>query len=385
MLDARRARRTLRAGTEPDPQMAPATWIMAAVVGVGVVLGIMASTPAPGAQGPGPGALAFRFALFAAAIAGVLWAWLGGRMGRAIVPVLAFLTVVDLWIVGRNFFETVPPPEAMFAADDVVEFLRSQPGRDRIFVLPVPPEGVYRGQINNYLMRFNLDQAAGEHGNQLQRWNQLLGAGQQTYVDYHNFLGPTAIPRAANIRWIIAGVELQGLREAHRGSALVYENPGALPRAYLVPQAVSAPGESALPQMERPDWDPAQVAYVDGTVQLPQGPLTGAAQVRSYEPDRVEVTTSANRAALLVLADNWYQDWKVQVDGRDAPLLRTNHTLRGVVVPAGAHRVTFTFEPAALYTGWYLYLACMAIFAAYGLYLLAAHFRGRRALPAPVE
>jgi hypothetical protein len=301
------------------------------------------------------------------------------------VPVLAFLTVLDLWIVGRNFFETVPPPEAMFAADDVVEFLRAQPGRDRIFVLPVPPEGVYRGQINNYLMRFDLDQAAGEHGNQLQRWNQVLGAGQQTYVDYHNFLGVPAILRATNIRWIIAGVELQGGREAYRGSALVYENPGFLPRAYLVPQAVSAPGESALPQMERPEWDPAQVAYVDGSAQLPQGPLTGTAQVRSYEPDRVEVTTSANRAALLVLADNWYQDWKVKVDGRDATLLRTNHTLRGVVVPAGAHRVTFTFEPAALYTGWYLYLACMAIFAAYGLYLLASHLRGRRALPAPAE
>ncbi|HLM68231.1 MAG TPA: YfhO family protein, partial [Longimicrobium sp.] len=258
-------------------------------------------------------------------------------------------------------------------------------GRDRVFVLPVPPEGVYRGQINNYLMRFNLDQAAGEHGNQLQRWNQLLGAGQQTYVDYHNFLGAPGILRASNIRWLIAGVELQGLREAYRGSALVYENPNALPRAYLVPRAVSATGESALPQMERPDWDAAEVAYVDGSVQLPEGPLTGTVQVRSYEPNRVEVSTSANRAALLVLADNWYQDWKVKVDGRDATLLRTNHTLRGVVVPAGAHRVTFTFEPAALYTVWYLYLACMAIFAAYGLYLLASYLRGRRARPAPAE
>jgi hypothetical protein len=385
MLDARNARRTLRASTEPDPQMAPALWIMAGVVGVGVILGIMASSPAPGAQGPGPGGLAFRFALFAAAIAGVLWAWLGGRMGRAVVPVLAFLTVLDLWIVDRKFFETVPPPEAMFAADDIVEFLRSQQGRDRIFVLPVPPEGVYRGQINNYLMRFNLDQAAGEHGNQLQRWNQLLGAGEQTYVDYHNFLGAPGILRASNIRWLIAGVELQGLREAYRGSALVYENPNALPRAYLVPRAVSAPGETALPQMERPDWDAAEVAFVDGSVQLPEGPLTSTVQVQRYEPNRVEVSTSANRAALLVLADNWYQDWKVRVDGREAQLLRTNHTLRGVVVPAGAHRVTFTFEPAALYTGWYLYLACMAIFAAYGLYLLASYFRGRRALPAPAE
>lgn len=378
-LDARNAaRRPLRGEPAPDPELQPAKWILLGCVVVGVLLGMAASSTGPNGA-PGPGALAFRFALFAAGVAGVLWAWIGGRMKRMVaVVLLCGLTLLDLVIVGRQFFQTVESPEAMFAADDVVNFLKSQPGRDRTFVLPVPPEAVYRGQINNYLMHFDLDQAAGEHGNQLQRWNQILGAGQNTYVDYHNFLGAPGIRRAVNIRWIVSGVQLDGLREAHRGSALIYEDTTALPRAYLVPQAVSAPGESALPQMERPEWDPAQIAYVDGSVQLPQGPLAGAARVERYEPDRVDVRTNANRAALLVLADNYYQDWKVAVDGRAAPLLRTNHTLRGVVVPAGAHRVTFTYEPEKLYTGWYIYLACMGLLALYGAYLLFAYLRSRK-------
>ena len=387
-VDARNAaRRPLRGSAEPAAELRPAAWILGGCVALAVVLGMAATVP--GADGrPGAGATAFRFAFFAAAVAGVLWGWLRGGVGRtAAVALLAAVTVVDLWIVARPFYRTVPPPDEMFAPDDVAGFLSAQPTRDRVWVLPAPPGSIYRGQLDDYLMRFDVDQAGGEHGNQLQRWNQFLGAGEQTYVDWHNFIERPQFLRAGNIRWIVAGVQLQGMREAHRGTALVYENPDALPRAYLVPRAVKATGESALPLMERPDWDPAQVAFVDGDVSLPDGPLAGGARVSRYEADRVEVATEASRPALLVLADNWYGDWKARVDGREAPLLRANHTLRGVVVPAGRHEVTFTFEPRDLYTGWYIYLACMGALAAYGAFLLVGWRRGRgrpAAEPEPV-
>jgi hypothetical protein len=389
VVDAREAKRPLlrrntSAAAEPaDPELGPATWILAGMVGLALLLGMMATTPdIPGVPGPGP--LAFRFALFATAVAGILWGWLRGGLGRtAVMALLALVTVVDLWIVVRPYFRTVEPPEQMFAADDVASFLAAQPRRDRVWVLPMPPENVYRGQVGNYLMAFGVDQAAGEHPNPLQRWYQFMGAGQQSYVDYHNFIERPAFMAAGNIRWIVTGMELQGLRLAHRGSSNVYENPDALPRAYLVPTVVTAPGETALPLMERPDWNPTQVAYVDRPVQLPSGPLQGAAQVTAYEADRVQVQTQASRPALLVLADNYYKDWKVEVDGRQATLLRANHTLRGVVVPAGTHRVTFTFEPKELYTGWYLYLACMALLALYGAYLLATFLRARRGAGEP--
>ena len=77
----------------------------------------------------------------------------------------------------------------------------------------------------------------------------------------------------------------------------------------------------------------------------------------AHEPDRVTVQATASRPALMVLADNYYTGWKATVDGRETPIIRTNHTLRGVVVPAGTHAVEFTFHPDDLYTGFYLYLA----------------------------
>ncbi|HEX7238940.1 MAG TPA: hypothetical protein VF263_01630, partial [Longimicrobiaceae bacterium] len=383
-LDEHRAARPVRVrpgAEEPAPDARAATWILAAVVGVAVLLGGMASTMA-GPEGLPTGAPAFRFALFAVAVAAVLWLWARARLAAwPVVAMLAVLTVADLWVVDRKFFQTVEPPEDMFASDDVADFLRSQPQPFRAWVLPVPPGQVYRGNAGNYLMSFDIDQAGGEHGNQLQRWNQYVGAGRETMVDWHNFLGNPVFMNAANVRYLVSGVQFDDprFREVHRGSALVYENVGALPRAYLVGQTVATDRpEGALEIMAREGFDPRTTAVVASPVRLPSGPLQGGATVEEYTPDRVAVRTQASREALLVLADNWYEDWKAEVDGRPAEVVRANHTMRGVVVGPGTHRVVFTFEPRGLDAGVRIHLAGMALLGAYGLWLLAAHFRRRR-------
>ena len=135
---------------------------------------------------------------------------------------------------------------------------------------------------------------------------------------------------------------------------MVYENPQALRRAYLAAQVVvTGVPDGALALMQKPGFDPARTAVVSASrpISLPNTPLQGDAQLASYTPDRVVVRTRASREALLVLADNFYAGWEARVDGRVAPILRTDHTLRGVVVPAGEHEVVFRFRPRDLYTG----------------------------------
>jgi hypothetical protein len=51
----------------------------------------------------------------------------------------------------------------------------------------------------------------------------------------------------------------------------------------------------------------------------------------------------SDRAALLVIADNWYPAWQATVSGDEAPVLRANHTLRAVPVPAGEHEVVLRY------------------------------------------
>jgi hypothetical protein len=367
-----------RGESTADTALKPATWILVGVVVVGFLMGAMA-TSGPGAAG----AAAYRFAFFAAAAAAVLWSWMRGRLQRtATLLLLAVLTVSDLWIMDRHFFSTVPSPDQMFAADDVVDFLKSQPGRDRVWALPsyVPPGMASLGHEGNYLMHFDIDQAGGEHGNQLQRWNEYVGAGTDTYVDWHNFLQNSVFPDAANIRYIISGTPLQapGLRMVHQGfGGVVYENPAALPRTYLVPEVVTTKVyDGALALMSQPGFDPRRTAVInDAEVKLPQGPLEGDAQLASYTPDEVQVRTRASREALLVLADNYYPGWEARIDDRPADIVRADHTFRGVVVPAGEHTVTFSYEPTQLRIGFVIYLVGMVLLVGYGVFAIV---RSRR-------
>jgi hypothetical protein len=370
---ARESRRIVRSGTKTEDGESVATWML----GGFVVLAFLVCAAAG----------SYRFLLFAIGTALVLWMWLNSRLDHRVAGLLlATLTVVDLWIVDRNFFATVPGPDEMFAADDVAQFLNTQPGRDRVWVLPFPPEAVYRGQAGNYLMRFGIDQAGGEHGNQLQRWNDYVGTNAETYVDWHNLLGSPVFLNAANIRYIVTGAPLDapGLREVFRGSGVVYENPQALPRAYLVPRVLNA-GESSdgVAIMSRPEFDPRREAVVHSAspVTLPPDPLTGTAQLAAYEPDRVSVRYRASREALLVLADNYYPGWTASIDGRTAPILRANHTMRAVVVPAGEHTVTFIYSPSDLYTGFTIYLVGMGLLVLYAIFLLVQRWRGRTSEP----
>jgi hypothetical protein len=86
------------------------------------------------------------------------------------------------------------------------------------------------------------------------------------------------------------------------------------------------------------------------------------------QPDRVVIDTpDAPRSGRLVLADPAYPGWKVAVDGRAATSLTTRGIFRAVDLPAGAHRVVWTFDPPRLRIG-----AVISVAALLALLIVAA-------------
>ena len=81
------------------------------------------------------------------------------------------------------------------------------------------------------------------------------------------------------------------------------------------------------------------------------GATSGSAALVVDNPERIIVETDATRPGILVLTDTFYPGWRVTVDDTPADLLRANYLFRGVYVPAGVHRIEFTYHPAPFQRG----------------------------------
>ena len=124
------------------------------------------------------------------------------------------------------------------------------------------------------------------------------------------------------------------------------------------------------------DFNPRDVAYVETAVSLPEN-CRGVADITEENPLRVRITAKMETPGLLVLSDMWDRGWRAYLDGKPVSILRTDHALRGVVLPAGTVVLEFRYEPASF--AWGLRLAALA--AVTLLISAGIAMRGRRANP----
>jgi hypothetical protein len=147
---------------------------------------------------------------------------------------------------------------------------------------------------------------------------------------------------------------LRRVPEAVPGLEL-YENPHALPRAFVTYRAADAPPPAELlARIARPDFDPLVETYVEGAPAWPPGvaaPRGGPATIVRDEETVVEIDATLERDGFVVLADAFYPGWRATVDGVPAPVYATNHLFRGVPVPPGAHRVRLEYRSRTLPAG----------------------------------
>ncbi|HPS76666.1 MAG TPA: YfhO family protein [Thermoanaerobaculaceae bacterium] len=77
----------------------------------------------------------------------------------------------------------------------------------------------------------------------------------------------------------------------------------------------------------------------------------GRATVREYRPGQVEVRAEVGSPAQLVLPEIHYPGWRVEVDGRPAPLEVFRETFLAVRLDPGVHTVVFHFRPLSFRVG----------------------------------
>lgn len=144
-----------------------------------------------------------------------------------------------------------------------------------------------------------------------------------------------------------------------------WENPDVVPRVFVPKKVQVLPNQlQTLADMASPDFNPREIAYVDRTVSLPAN-CRGSAEIVDELPRQLTIRADMQTPGLLVLSDQWDQGWQAYRNGQPVPILRTNHAIRGVELPAGQSEVVFQYEPPSVYLGLRLMMVAMGALLAW--------------------
>jgi hypothetical protein len=234
------------------------------------------------------------------------------------------LTVLDLGAVDRRMVapqHTWPGVTTRIGSErhadpqpgPLVRWLQSQP-RDGAAPLRILPPGP--GYMNNEWMQWGISSAGGYHPAKLSRFEDLVDTRKSN-------LDPRLRDLFA-VRWIVLppGQAMPEVKPAYDGpDGVVYENPDALPRAWVTGRwRTTTPGECKV-QLLDPSFDRAHVALLEAPPQpAPDSAATGNAQVTAFAANRVTLTVQASAPALVVLAEAWHPGWRARVDGAPKPV-----------------------------------------------------------------
>jgi len=209
-------------------------------------------------------------------------------------------------------------------------------------------------------------------------------AASQLFVPRWKIVAPGEIRFPAvldmlSVRYaIFRGAPLPGIRPRFRSEDYwVLENQHALPRVFVPKRVEAVPNDQvALRKLALPSFDAREVAYIDSHISM-WGTIRGQAEIREEIPTRIVVDAKMETPGLVVLADNWDKGWRAYVNGKRTPIVRTNYSIRGVLLDPGLSSVEFRYEPSALALGNTLAIAAIASLLAWAAALV---WRRRRAL-----
>jgi hypothetical protein len=227
---------------------------------------------------------------------------------------------------------------------------------------------------------FRLHDALGYSPIQLPRYWSYIRATNRLPVFYNAAI--LQLPslqdmRLLGVRYLI-GVQGVGLPPRLSGSVVasergydLYQVAGSEPRVSVVSEWTDVPdGVEALEAIRDGSFDPGTTAVVEGQPGFSAGQpgeLAGSATYRETAPEDVSITASATSPSVVVVRNAWDGGWSGTVDGRPAPVLRTDYFLQGVPIPAGTHEIRLTYRDPMIARGlvlsalvWLGWLAALA-------------------------
>jgi hypothetical protein len=110
----------------------------------------------------------------------------------------------------------------------------------------------------------------------------------------------------------------------------------------------------ALARLAEKDFDGGKVVLLPPDARVfvtTSNEFTAKILDSKFTAQTVYATVEAAEPALVVVAQTYYHNWRAEIDGQPAPLLRANVAFQAVPVPAGKHQVHLFYHDRAFEIG----------------------------------
>jgi hypothetical protein len=276
--------------------------------------------------------------------------------------ILALLVIADL--LGAHVAD-VPTVDPRYWTEPPVSAarLKAAPGFVRVFGVADKHAGEpgYASEPVDFLpIRDTLDWSlppvwhlASAHGNTPMISRRVVDYGDHARIGRGRF-------ELEAVTHIVTGRKQRGafahLPSKPAGSAFIFRNAKALPRARLAGKPVYAASQSeavaALDHLTKEDRLLDHLIVEDPTRPLPpDASVSGTTRIVTDLPERVVIDTNADEPGYLVLSDTFDPGWSATVDGKPAPIRPAYVAFRAVFLPRGDHTIVFTYCPAGFELG----------------------------------
>lgn len=327
---------------------------------------------------------------------------------------LAGLVFVDLWLVDRHFVDIVRDrngnpisAEELYAPDEVINYLKADNGIYRVFPLQYMGNDLYRR--DDYLMLHGIQSVGGYHGNQLERYQEFIGAPHTImFRDASNLRYP-AFLSLLDVKYLIS-LRLPEMADIDRYAAqdqamiralyselgtwidttqstfkpvylgqnyAIYRNSAPVSRAWLASNIeVIKDDKAILSRIAQKDFDPHRDVILEEKpgdwLNSADTSSPGYVSITRYEPNVIELKTDVKRSCVLVLSENWYPWYRAWVDDKEQKVYRADYTLRAVVLKPGMHRIEFRFKSPYVTAGvWITFISLGLVGLAVALSLVS--------------
>ena len=252
---------------------------------------------------------------------------------------IGLLTLVDLFQINVQYlkpsqFVETTENENVFALTALDNALLKDTSNYRIIDLR---RGVQNAFNEGAIMAYHHKLVGGYNPAKLSIYQDLI---ENQWYQFPNCL-PTL--NMMNTKYIITG----------NMASDTIPNPDALGNAWFVKGIQYKKGPRAV--MDHLSFfNPKDTAVIDEQDKLDvlsglQVDSNAKIQLIDNQNDLIFYTAKTNAKQLAVFSEIYYRDgWKAYIDDQESPILKVNYVLRGLVVPAGDHKIRFEFKPASV-------------------------------------